>query len=293
MSSRPCLLLLNRTAGSGKGATAGTATMAALRSAGREVFCIAPDSAGELSAQAGEALQKSTEPVDVVACGGDGMVHLALQLVAGTQHRLAVIPAGTGNDFASSLGIPCADPGEAIVRFLRGSTRRIDLARSGAKWYATVLAAGFDAVVNERANRMHWPRGQMRYNVATVAALRTFRPLHYTLDFGGHAVQTEAMLVGVANGPSFGGGLRIAHGASLTDGLLDVVVVKPLSRSRMLRVYPQLYAGTHTRLPEFERYRVRSVTVASPGIVSYADGERFGPLPLTITAEPQSLEVYA
>src|SRR5690606_37164472 len=113
----------------------------------------------------------------------------------------------------------------AVDRLLGWRTRRVDLAHANGRWFVTVLAAGFDAVVNERANRMSWPRGQMRYNLATLAELRTFEPLHYELDLDGEQRQLRAMLVAVGNGPSFGGGLRIAEGAVLDDGLLDVVVI--------------------------------------------------------------------
>ena len=176
---------------------------------------------------------------------------------------------------------------------LAGNTRTVDLARSGTKYFVTVLAAGFDAIVNERANRMTWPKGQMRYNIATLAELRTFKPLPYTLDLDGETLNLDAMLVAVGNGPSFGGGLRITEGAILDDGLLDVVIIKPMSKGGLIRTYPKLFKGTHTTHPQYEHHRVRSVTVAAPGIVSYADGERFGALPLTVECAPGALTVLA
>jgi diacylglycerol kinase (ATP) len=167
----------------------------------------------------------------------------------------------------------------------------MDLARVGDRYFATVLAAGFDAVVNERANRMRWPRGQMRYNLATAAELRTFTPLRYTLDLDGQAQHLEAMLVAVGNGPSFGGGLRIAEGARIDDGLLDVVVIGPLSKPDLIRTYPKLFKGTHVTHPSFQRFRARRATVAAAGIVAYADGERWGRLPLTVQAAPAAVQV--
>ena len=221
------------------------------------------------------------------------MAHLGVQAVVGSTTRLGLIPAGTGNDVARYFGIPRKDPLAAADRVIAGRTRTIDLARSGSKYFVTVLAAGFDAIVNERANAMTRPRGQMRYNVATLAELRTFRPLPYTLDLDGRTIELEAMLVAVGNGPSFGGGLRITEGAILDDGLLDVVVIKPMSKAGLIRTYPKLFNGTHTSHPQYEHHRVTSVTVAAPGIVSYADGERFGALPLTIECAPGALTVLA
>ncbi len=105
--------------------------------------------------------------------------------------------------------------------------------------------------------------------------------------------QLDAMLVAVGNGPSFGGGLRITEGALLDDGMLDVVVIKPMSKPGLVRTYPKLFKGTHVTHPQYEHHRVRSVTVAAPGIVAYADGERFGPLPLTVQSDPGALSILA
>jgi diacylglycerol kinase (ATP) len=229
----------------------------------------------------------------LVVCGGDGMVHLGAQAVATTGTRLGIVPTGTGNDVARYFDLPRKDPLAAADRVIAGRTRTVDLARSGASYFVTVLAAGFDAIVNERANAMTWPRGQMRYNLATLLELRTFEPLPYTLDLDGSTRRVEAMLVAVGNGPSFGGGLRITEGAVLDDGLLDVVVIKTMTKPDLVRTYPKLFKGTHVTHPQYEHHRVRRVTVAAPGIVSYADGERFGPLPLTVECVPGALTVLA
>ncbi|MGN0062960.1 MAG: diacylglycerol kinase family protein, partial [Nocardioides sp.] len=216
-----------------------------------------------------------------------------LQVVGGTSTPLGIIPCGTGNDVAQYLDLPRKDPLAAADRVIAGRTSTIDLARAGSTWFATVMAAGFDAIVNERANQMTWPSGQMRYNIATLAELRTFRPLRYTLELDGETVEATAMLVAVGNGRSFGGGLRIAEGASLHDGLLDVVVISEMGKGRLVKLYPRLFKGTHTTAPEYARHQVRRVTVASAGIVAYADGERLGPLPITVEAVPDALVVYS
>ena len=151
-----------------------------------------------------------------------------------------------------------------------------------------VLAAGFDAVVNERANKMTWPRGQMRYNLATIAELRTFEPLHYEIDLDGEQRSCEAMLVAVGNGPSFGGGLRIAEGAILDDGLLDVVVIGPMSKPELIRTYPKLFRGTHVTTDVLPPPGTR-VTVACPGHRGLRRRRGYGALPLTIECVPQAL----
>jgi diacylglycerol kinase (ATP) len=288
---RNIALLTNPAAGRGKGARAGAAALQRLRGAGLTVRSLVGRDAGE---SLDLARQAASDGVDaLVVCGGDGMVNLGIQAVAETTTPLGIIPAGTGNDIARYFDLPRKDPVAAAQCVIDGAPRTIDLVRVGARYYATVLAAGFDAVVNERANRMTWPKGQMRYNVATLAELRTFEPLPYTLELDGRTMSLSAMLVAVGNGPSFGGGLRIAEGARLDDGLLDVVVIKPMSKVELVRTYPKLFRGTHTTHPQYEHHTARTVTVAAPGIVGYADGERFGRLPLTMECVPGALSVLS
>ena len=289
--TREIALLTNPIAGKGKGASARVAALPRLRKAGFVVHDLIGSDAGVGLDLARSAVADGAWAL--VICGGDGMVHLGVQAVAGTGAHLGIIPAGTGNDVARYLDIPRKDPAAAADRVIASTPRRIDLARSGSKYFATVLAAGFDAVVNERANRMRWPKGQMRYNLATLAELRTFEPIPYVLELDGTTHRLEAMLVAVGNGPSFGGGLRITEGALLDDGMLDVVIIKPMSKANLIRTYPKLFKGTHVTHPQYEHHRVKSVTVAAPGIVTYADGERFGALPLTIDCDPGALSVLA
>jgi diacylglycerol kinase (ATP) len=289
--TREIAVLTNPTAGKGRALRVRDAALPRLHGAGWRTRDLVGRDADEALDLARAAVEDGIDAL--VVCGGDGLTHLGLQVVAGTEVPLGLLPAGTGNDVGRYLGLPARDGAAAAGRLLAWQTRTIDLARSGDRWFGTVLAAGFDAIVNERANRMTWPRGQMRYNLATVAELRTFQPLQYVLDLDGQELRTDAMLVAVGNGPSFGGGLRIAEGALLDDGLLDVIVIGPMSKLELVRTYPKLFRGTHVHHPAFQRHRVRRVTVAAPGIVAYADGERFGALPLTVECVPGAVRLLA
>jgi diacylglycerol kinase (ATP) len=262
-----------------------------LRAAGRRVRVVSNDDPDLALTELHTAVACGAR--GIVAVGGDGTVNLALQAVAGTDVPLGIVAAGTGNDAARALGLPLKDVGSALDVVLADQTRLIDAARAGDHWFLTVMAAGFDAVVNERANRMSWPPGQMRYNLATLIELSTFRPLPYTIDLDGRSITLDAMLVAVGNGPSFGGGLRITEGALIDDGLLDVVVIRPVSKLELVRTYPKLFRGTHVTHPQYERHRARRVTVAAPGVVAYADGERLAPLPITVECIPSAVKVYA
>ena len=289
--AREIALLTNPSAGKGKGSRSAAIALPRLREAGFRVRQLAGRDGDEALDLAKSAVTDGVE--SLVVCGGDGMVHLAAQVLAGTETSLGIIPAGTGNDVARYLGIPRNDPQAAADVVVGSHVRTIDLARAGASYFVTVLAAGFDSKVNERANAMVWPRGQMRYTLATLAELRVFEPLPYTLVLDGEVHRLDAMLVAVGNGPSFGGGLKITHGAEIDDGLLDVVVIKPMSKLDLVKTYPRLYTGGVTKHPQYEHHRVRQVTVAAPGVVAYADGERLGSLPMTVDVAPNALRVLA
>jgi diacylglycerol kinase (ATP) len=284
-------LLVNPAAGKRRSTGAAHAVAGRLRAGGADVTMLQ----GRDGAEAADLARKAVadEFDSLVAMGGDGLVHLALQAAAYSTTTLGVVPTGTGNDAARSLGLPRSDPLAAADVVVAGHTRCIDLGRVGGVYYASVLSTGFDSLVNERANAMRWPRGQMRYNLATVAELRVLRPLPYVLEFDGEEQQRVAVLVAVGNGPSYGGGLRMCEGALVDDGLLDVVIIKPITKLELLRVYPRLFTGTHVHHPAYEHRRVKRVSVAAAGIVAYADGERLGPLPVTAEVAASALTVYS
>jgi diacylglycerol kinase (ATP) len=287
--SRQIALLVNPTSGRGRGARVGREVAARLRDAGLAVREMAGRDVRESQDLALEAVEQGTDALVVV--GGDGMVHLGLQAVGGTDVPFGVAPAGTGNDFARAVGIPLGDPIAAADIVVAGTERRIDLGRAGDQWFGGVVAAGFDARVNDRANRMTWPRGRMRYNAAMLIELGVFRPVPYVLGLDGEPWETSAMLVVAGNIPSYGGGMKVTPDAVVDDGLLDVMVVKPLSKARFLTVFPRVYSGSHVVLPFVEIRRAKRVRIDAPGITAYADGERLGPLPQTFEAVPSALRV--
>ncbi len=160
----------------------------------------------------------------------------------------------------------------------------VDLGRAGDRWFGTVLAAGFDSRVNDRMNRMRWPRGRTRYHVAILRELASFRPIPFVLELDGVRRELEGMLVAVGNGSTYGGGMRICPGAALTDGLLDVTVVTTISRVKLARLFPSVYSGRHVLRPEVLTFRCESVTVSAADVAGYADGEFVAQLPVTCSA---------
>ena len=232
----------------------------------------------------------------LVVVGGDGMVNLAVHALAGTGVPLVIVPAGTGNDTAAALGVPLGDPGRALDLMLTGATHTVDAARVSSpggeeRWFVGVLAAGFDAVVNERANSMAWPRGSAKYTLAALRELPVFRPIPFHVVIDGIRHVERAMLVAVANTTSYGGGMKVVPTAVLDDGELDVLVLGEVSTATFLRVFPKVFSGRHVTHPAVRIVRARRVELEAPGIVAYADGERIGPLPRTIEVVPAAMRI--
>ncbi|MFI1988726.1 diacylglycerol/lipid kinase family protein [Actinoplanes sp. NPDC020271] len=237
--------------------------------------------------------------VALVAVGGDGTVHRALQAVAGRAVRFGVVAAGTGNDFATAVGVP-GNPRQAAAAITAALEADRDhpidavLAADAAgreRWFCAVLAAGFDALVNERANRMTRPRGPRRYDLAVMLELARLRARDYTLEIDGETRTVRAEIVAVGNAASYGGGMRILPGADPADGLLDVIWASPLGRGGLAALKPRLRQGTHVTDPRVTVLRARHVRVHAEGIVGYADGERLGPLPLDLTVVPGAIRL--
>ncbi|MFD3445821.1 diacylglycerol/lipid kinase family protein [Microbacteriaceae bacterium 4G12] len=302
--ARTVVVAINPRAASGRGAGVGARAVAALRRAGWSVTPLQEDSVEALAAAVSDALSRG--PRALVVVGGDGMVGLGTNAVAGTEVPLGIVPCGTGNDMARNLGLPVGDVDAALDRLVAalgassGGPRRIDAgivthADGRETWFACALSAGFDAAVNERANRMRRPRGASRYVLALLRELVAFGPVDYTVTIDGREERVPAVLVSVGNAGSIGGGMRITPDAVLDDGALDVLIVAPVSRLTFLRLFPRVFRGTHAALPQVRLLRARTIRIAATGsrsgVVAYADGERLGPLPLQIRVVPGALTV--
>jgi diacylglycerol kinase (ATP) len=299
------VVAINPSASFGASRDVGPAVVHTLRAMGHDVTSLTEPDFEQLLASAQVAVRK--RPDALVVVGGDGMVNLGANLVAGTRVPLGVIPSGTGNDMARGLGIPFDDT-EAAMRTLDAALatgpRTIDAGRitwtdaetgvSGERWFACALSAGFDAIVNERANAMRHPRGPSRYIVALLAELARLTPINYRLVLDGEPIETRALLVALGNSISLGGGMKITPDALPDDGLFDVLIVQPMSRVAFLRIFPRVFAGTHVTDPRVRIERAKKVRIeADVPLVAYGDGERIVALPLDVEVVPGALRVLA
>lgn len=287
-------VLTNPASGHGGATHAAERAVGQLHRRGVDVVAIAGTDAAHARRLVEGALERGMDALVVV--GGDGIVSLALQVLAQTDVPLGIIPAGTGNDHAREFGIPTKSPEAAADLIVDGVVETVDLGHiSGAdgthRWFGTVMAAGFDSLVTDRTNRMTWPHGRMRYNLAMVAEISKLRLLPFRLTFDGQELVTELTLAAFGNTRSYGGGMLICPDADHSDGLLDATMVASASRTKLIRLFPTVFKGTHVDLDEVRTARARTITVDSPGINAYADGEYVCPLPVEVTAVPGALTI--
>jgi diacylglycerol kinase (ATP) len=216
--------------------------------------------------------------IDALAvAGGDGMMHLGINLCAGTNVPLALMPCGTGNDAAMTLGIPIDKPVEAAKLAVESISkpRVVDLGLGVTAnrrfHFFNSASAGFDAIVNRRANRWKYPKGPSRYTLAMLYELMTFDSLKYRAKIDGKQRDLDGMLCAVA----------------------DLFIVHKITKPELIKVFPKVFTGAHVTHPAVEIIRCEDVTLLSEGVPVYADGEPVGVLPMTVSVAPKSLKVLA
>ena len=297
--SKRIIVAVNPSASFGATKAVGPALVTTLRGLGHDVTMLVEADYQSLLDTARKAV--ASKPDAFVVVGGDGMVNLGTNLVAGTKVPLGIVPSGTGNDMARALGIPFDNVEKAIEvleEALSRPPRIIDAgvitdADGNSRWFGCMVSAGFDSVVNERANTMNHPKGKSRYTIAMLLELIGLKPIPYRITLDGTAQETSGMLVSVGNGESLGGGMRVTPEAKVDDGLLDVLVVQPLTRIQFMRIFPKVFAGTHIRDSRVNVTRAKKIRLESDVAVAYTDGERFGPLPVDIEVRPGALRVLS
>lgn len=281
------LVVVNSKAGQGAAASLATQVVGFLASREIPYRMISPNSAAETKSLVTDSL-RSGETSRLLSVGGDGLFHLLLQLAVEFKVALAVAPGGTGNDFYRTLGWFNHELTDYLEHLTNTEPTFVDVGVADGEYFGAVLSSGFDSVVNERANRMRWPKGPTKYNLAIALEFPKFNAIEFNIFADEKILEVEAMLIAIGNGQSYGGGMRVCPNADLHDGLLDIMILHPVSKLEFLKVFPTVYQGTHIDHPQVEVIRAKKVRIDSSAI-AYADGERIGQLPVQVESLPQSL----
>jgi diacylglycerol kinase (ATP) len=282
------LLAINPTSGQGRGSSVGQEVSNFL--ANRKIEYKVVTGANALSLQE-NLRQQAPNSGGIIAVGGDGLLHMCIQIAVENSIPLATIPAGTGNDFVRTLGWNPEKPLEPLWAALNENSIKIDLGNVDGEYFGAIASTGFDSVVNERANRLKWPKGPAKYNVAMALELPKFKPINYRFIVDGKSYQREAMLIAAGNGKSYGGGMLVCPDADLTDGLLDLMILNPVSKREFVQIFPSVYKGKHIEHPQVEVIRAKEISIEADAIC-YADGERIGPMPAHITVAEKALSTW-
>lgn len=233
----------------------------------------------------------SAERDRIIVVGGDGIVHLAANAVAGSATTLGIIAAGSGNDAARALGLPLGL--DAAISAALAKPGLVDALEANGAVAVTVATAGFTGTVNERANAMPGFVRPASYLLATLVELPRLRHRRVGLDVDGSRWEIDASLLAVANTAYFGGGMKIAPDANPYDGLLHIVVGMGSNRTKYARLLPRVFSGAHigdSYVVELTGQNI-TITVLDEGepLVLWADGEPWATAPTTIRCRPGAL----
>jgi YegS/Rv2252/BmrU family lipid kinase len=240
-----------------------------------------------------EIIKASREGVDaILLLGGDGTVHNALPAIAETNLPSGFLPCGRGNDFARNIGLSL-NLRKSCSFSSRPSIRQVDLPEINSIPFISIAYVGFDGEVNKLANEgKGYFGGKLGYIICVLRALRKFRPFEIEMTIDGRSIRERVMMVTIANAPFYGGGMKIAPQAIMNDGVLDICIVKEISKSELLRQFPKVFKGTHITHPRIMMTSGRRVSLVSdePRQI-FADGEYVGNLPAECTIGNQSIQI--
>lgn len=317
-------LVINPTAGLGKGASIGVKVAGLFTSRDITVEDLSAHTAMDALARARAACISGLDALVVV--GGDGMVNLGVNATIGTETPLGIVAAGSGNDFATAIGLPVRHLSQSVNNIItaleKGHVKAFDAAQvaphvlvaqharfgrvnaqataahsdASRRWFAGSLSLGFDAAVNAQANTYKWPKGHLKYLRAVVACLVSFKPFGYKITVDGKTFESRGTLAAISNSPLFGGGLPVAPMADMHDGMLDLVFATPLTKPEIMGIFPKLYKGGHVDHPAVsfqkgKKFLIEPTSIGPLPPVAFADGEVVGTVPLEVTAHEGVLRV--
>ncbi|MEW6243808.1 MAG: diacylglycerol kinase family protein [Bacillota bacterium] len=281
------LYVVNPVAGRGRALRAFKAVQEICKE--RYVFTDAPMHATEIARLAA----KEGIPL-VVAVGGDGTVHEVANGLACTGTALGVIPAGKGNDFARSLGIPFS-PHRAVRLISSGCTRVIDLGMVDGRYFLNVSGVGFDAEVAQEVNSSERKiGGPLTYILGVLKMLSRYDPVPVEIALDGDVIRERILVVAIGNTPYYAAGMKMVPHARPDDGEFGICVAGNLTKAETLAMLPLVYSGRHISHNKVSTYKAARVEIRSEtALAIQADGEIVGHLPAVFTVAAGCLRVIA
>jgi len=251
-----------------------------------------------LSQYAGSAEELAKKAKDngfqaVIACGGDGTVNEIVNGIIGTGVTLGIIPMGTGRDLAHNLDIDM-NIANAIDIISKGGLKSMDLVMvNGGRYYLGVGGIGFDSEVNRWVNkRFCFFKGRFIYTLASLVRVPGFKYKRVKIKLDNESFDGEILLAAFGNTKSYGGGMHITPNADINDGLLDICIIGKINKFKLLYMFPKVFKGTHTEIPEVRNYRSRCVSVESDiPLDFYGDGQFICKTPFSLEVLPKALNV--
>ncbi len=239
-----------------------------------------------------ETVKKNIDKyTNFISFGGDGTIHSIANILVNTDKNIGCIPMGSGNDIARNLNIPLEM--ETACRALKTCRiKRIDMGLINSKYYyLAVSGAGFDSVVNDLANNTKFPiKGPAKYTYAVYKTLLTYSSKKFHIKYDGVERTIDAMFLVVGNMASYGGGMKITPNASPEDGILDVCIIKRMSKLHFIKIFPSVFKGEHIADEFVEYFQAENVEIASDYNFSvFADGEYMCKLPAKFEVVKKSL----
>ncbi|MBM4340924.1 MAG: diacylglycerol kinase family lipid kinase [Deltaproteobacteria bacterium] len=287
------LVIINPVAGSGKALRRLTGVKRWLSQSSHDFIYEISSTSDEMRSKIRGAPARGIDAI--ILSGGDGTVHQALPAIAETGLPFGYLPCGRGNDFARNIGLP-PDLKSNCAFLSTPSFHRFDLPSINQKTpFVAVAYVGFDGEVNRLANaHKGYFGGTLGYIICVLKALKNFKPFEVEITIDGHTLRERVMMVSVANAPFYGGGMKIAPQAIMDDGVLDICIVKEISKFELLRQFPKVFKGTHVTHPRIMMAAGRTIKIVSNEERDlFADGEHAGKLPVECTVNNRTIRVLA
>ncbi len=285
-------IIFNPTAGAGRSKKTLLVVEEYFKEQGRAYEIVQTQYVAHATVLAKDALGKGYE--GIISVGGDGTLLEIAQALIDTDETLGVVPAGTGNDFKFALNVP-QDTKEALDIIFAGNSKRIDVGMIGdEKYFLNIVGTGFDVDVIKNTNKVRrFLTGGAAYYIGIVLSIFGYKNAKLQITMDGKTIERTALLIAVANGQCYGGGLFVNPGADITNGKLNFIVINRIAKYKILLELPKLQKAHPELVKELETFSCSEVTIKSEKThIFNVDGDIYGQTPITIKIKPIALNVF-